>query len=96
MMDIIKGSILSPPRMIGPELIFFLWTETELLAVIRRKRQAQKLDMAFLCPGQRLLLAGRKENGCFIAEKIRIEQRGVCGYGDHTAVGGADAGDPKL
>ena len=96
-MDIIKGNILSPPRMIGTELIFFLWTETELLAVIRRKRQAQKLDMAFLCPGLRLLLAGRKENGRFIAEKIRIEQRnGVCGYGDHTAVGGAYAGDSEL
>lgn len=103
-MVILKGTILSPPKMKGRDLLFFLRCGKKRIAVIRRNLQAQKRDMIFLCPGQRVILCGQREENSIIAEKIRIllcsrprktdQRNGAKRHGDYSTVSGAEQGDP--
>ena len=96
-MVIMKGTVLCYPYMAGSQLRFLLTVGSGEVTVVRKRLQEQKKDMVFLCPGQTVLLRGSWEEDCLVAEKIRIlTGKGADRYGDHTAVSGADAGDPEI
>lgn len=76
--------------------------------MIRIAPEKQKLDILFLCTGQKIFLWGYEDDRCFLADGIRIlccEERnyttketiknGVLYDGD-SADSGIDPGDPKL
>lgn len=69
---IIKGTILSQPRLLEGELIFILGSGTQTVPVVRRKREDQTKDILFLCIGQEVVLCAWDAGDCVIAEKIRI------------------------
>jgi hypothetical protein len=71
-MNIIKGRILSQPRMQDDRLIFDLQSGEQTFTVIRRRREDQMRDILFLCVGQEVVLCAAAEGDCMIADKIRI------------------------
>ena len=95
-MNIIKGRVLSQPRMQEERLIFDLQSGAQTFTVIRRKREDQMRDILFLCVGQEVVLCAGAEGDCMIAEKIRItdyakrqyilltKEKGEENYGDST------------
>lgn len=71
-MNIIKGTILSQPRLSGEEVVFDLQSGAGIFTVVRRRREDQKRDILFLCVGQEVVLCACPEGNYMIADKIRI------------------------
>lgn len=90
---------MSQPQVLQGNVVFLLRSNAMKSVVVRQNREAQKLDILFLCVGQRVILWGRIANGYVIAEKIRIldyknrnylldfKQTGERNYGDPTYKG---------
>lgn len=106
-MNVIKGTVVSQPRLMDGKLIFFLRSGKKTVPVVRQKREDQKRDILFLCVGQRLLLMGRKKENYIIADKIRIlhyrnrnyrlpdKKNGEKSYGN-SSLCPTDSGDPGI
>lgn len=107
MYTIIKGTILTQPRLLEGELLFFLDSGERTVMVVRRKQEDQMRDIVFLCIGQEVVLCAYTDEDCVIADKIRItncenrnyllptEENEEVLYGN-TTIQGTDLGDPEI
>ena len=71
-MKIIKGRLLTQPRLEKGVVVFLLQSGRKTVTVIRQNREDQKRDILFLCVGQLVALWTQSPGSCVIAEKIRI------------------------
>ena len=104
-MTIMIGTVLTQPQLFDGILFFEFQTENQVLTVVRTDRNQQKLDILFLCIGQRLILCGCRKNKIILTTQIRIldcaqrnyleTQNGVLLCGD-PAVTGTDPGNSEL
>lgn len=105
-MMIIIGTVLTQPQLYGHILAFQIRAGCRTFTVIRTDPKDQKLDILFLCVGQRIVLCAHQHDQHLITAKIRIfsssernyiedKQNGVLLCGD-SAITGADSGDSEI
>ena len=101
----VSGTVLTDPQICGCLLTFQVQAGDKVVTVFRADPADQRLDMAFLSVGLRVILWGRGNDMIILADTIRIilepkrdyitERKGVRLNGDPTYAED-DPGDPKL